>query len=177
MAAAPPSIQQAALRGPVLEKAEAETTMDVVANMLAISLTVSHAPFLISAILVPCGVFFGCSSLLMSRAFALNNFATPYHSAALLVAMLPFASRKDIMLAMIIAASNLMFAHLPLAAIAIDSAAIIAAPAAEAKRHHYLLAATAIGLCASTDNELRMLLLFSYCALRAVVIFRRLVLS
>jgi hypothetical protein len=172
MAAAPPSIQQAALRGPVLEKAEAETTMDVVANMLAISLTVSHAPFLISAILVPCGIFLGCSSLLMARAFA-----TPYHSAALLVAMLPFASRKDIMLAMIIAASNLMFAHLPLAAIAIDSAAIIAAPASEAKRHHYLLPATAIGLCASTDNELRMLLLFSYCALRAVVIFRRLVLS
>ena len=173
MAAAPPSIQQAALRGPVLEKAEAETTMDVVANMLAISLTVSRAPFLISAILVPCGVFLGCSSLLISRAIA----TTPYHwqAAILLVTMLPFASRKDIMLAIIIAMCNLMFAHTPLAAIAIDSGAIIAASAAEAKRHHYLLAATAIGLCASTDNELRMLLLFSYCALRAVVIFRRLV--
>ena len=169
MAAVPPSIQQAALRGPFLEKADADTTLDVVANMLAISLTVSRAPFLISAILVPCGVFLGCTSLLMSR--AITTFAVaPYQSAALLATMLPFASRKDILSAMLIAACNL---SLPLAAIAIDSAAIIVAPGADTKRHHYLLAATAIGLCASTDYELRMLLLFSYCALRAVVIFRR----
>jgi hypothetical protein len=172
MAAVPPSIQQAALRGPFLEKADADTTMDVVANMLAISLTVSRAPFLISAILVPCGVFLGCTSLLMSR--AITTFAVaPYQSAALLATMLPFASRKDILSAMLIAACNLSLPLSPLAAIAIDSTAIIVAAHTEAKRHHYLLAATAIGLCASTDYELRMLLLFSYCALRAVVIFRR----
>ena len=169
--AAPPSIQQAALRGPFLEKADTETTMDVVCNVLAISLTVSRAPFLISAILVPCGVFLGCSSLLMSRAIATITVA-PYQSAALLATMLPFASRKDVLLAMLIAA---LARAAPLAAIAIDSAAIIVAPAAVAQRHHYLLAATAIGLCASTDYELQMLLLLSYCALRAAAIFRRVV--
>ena len=127
--AAPPSIQQAALRGPFLEKADTETTMDVVCNVLAISLTVSRAPFLISAILVPCGVFLGCSSLLMSRAIATITVA-PYQSAALLATMLPFASRKDVLLAMLIAA---LARAAPLAAIAIDSAAIIVAPAANSR--------------------------------------------
>ena len=107
----------------------------------------------------------------MSRAIATITVA-PFQSAALLATMLPFASRKDVLLAMLIAA---LARAAPLAAIAIDSAAIIVAPAAVAQRHHYLLAATAIGLCASTDYELQMLLLLSYCALRAAAIFRRVV--
>jgi hypothetical protein len=185
IAAAPPSIQQAALHAPVLENAVADTTMDVLAHVLAIALTVSHAPFLISAILVPCGIFLSCPSLLISRAIVTIAVA-PYHSVAILITLLPFASRKDVLAAMIIAACNLMVVS-HLAAVAIDSVAIIAvstaadscaeAEAAPPKHHHYLIAATAIGLCASTDSELRIFLLLSYCVLAASSIFRRLALK
>jgi hypothetical protein len=178
IAAAPPSIQQAALHAPVLENALADTTMDVLAHVLAIALTVSRAPFLISAILVPCGIFLSCPSLLISRAIVAFAVA-PYQSAAILITLLPFASRKDVLAAMIVAACNLMVAS-HLAAVAIDSVAIIAvSSAAEAspKHHHYLIAATAIGLCASADSELRIFLLLSYCVLAASNIFRRLVIK
>ena len=169
IAAAPPSSQQAALHKPVLEKAEADTAM-VVADVLAIALTVSRASFLISGLLVPCSLFLGGPSLLITRAivmFALE----PYYSAVMLATLLPFASRKDILTSMIIAVCSLMS---PLVAFSVESIAIIfASDATDPKCHHYLIPATALGLCAATDHELNMLLLLSYCALNAAILFRR----
>jgi hypothetical protein len=178
MAAAPPSIQQAALHRPVLEKAEAATTItpDVIANALAIALTVSHSSFLITGLLVPCSLFLAAAThaLLISR--ALVALGSRSQSAVLLFTLLPFASRRDILLALLISAARmaLMSVTSPLlSTIAAESVAIIfdAAPGA-AGRHHYLIAATAMGLCASTDYDLQVFMFCFYCAVAAMNVFR-----
>jgi hypothetical protein len=72
---------------------------------------------------------------------------------------------------MIIAVCSLMS---PLVAFSVESIAIIfASDATNPKCHHYLIPATALGLCAATDHELNMLLLLSYCALNAAILFRQ----
>ncbi len=179
MAAAPPSIQQAALHRPVLEKAEAATTItpDAIASALAIALTVSHSSFLITGLLVPCSLFLAAAThaLLISRALlALGS----GQAAVLLFTLLPFASRKDILLALLISAARmaLMLVTSPLlSTIAVESVAIIFAAqdvAAGRRDHHYLIAATAMGLCAAADYELQVFMFCFYCAVAAIKVFR-----
>ena len=178
LVAAPPSIQHAALHAPILEKAETGTGMLMITEALAIALTVSQASFLASALLVPCSIFLsGSTLLLISRAVAMTM-GTPYYAFAMLVTLLPFASRKDILISLSIGVIALLVA--PAAAMLVEVCAVAVttnAPHEERNHHHHLIVAAALGLCAATDHVLQILLFSSYCVVGATKLYMRFVIK